>query len=224
LQVGNVALERTVWRRPEDITQDPVAIDFVATSDSPADLAGQMVAAIAAGTLALDKARRLPQSEAESNLASAHRLYTSVMLAPESYQTVANISGSPLAQMYPSNSYLDDLFWAATWLLRATNEGFRPGNASYYYAAARTTFELAFAERDSMAVSADYVNNVALVHAATVTKDWAFHAAAQSWIWDWICSGEVRRLALGRLRMSGLLACVHSIHAVVTIASGVRRT
>ena len=114
------------------------------------------------------------------------------------YSAAANVSGTPLTQSYPSNSYLDDLFWAATWMLRASNEGLRPYNASYYYSAARTTFELAFADRDNMAVSADYVNNVALVHAATITKDWSFHSAAQSWVWDWICSGEVTYTTFGR--------------------------
>jgi hypothetical protein len=110
----------------------------------------------------------------------------------------ANTSSDPLFQSYPTNSYLDDLFWASTWLLRANQYGYRKANSSYYYSAARTTFELAFAERDSMAVSVDYLNNVALVHAATITRDWAFHSAAQSWIWDWICSGDVKYTTFGR--------------------------
>jgi hypothetical protein len=29
-------------------------------------------------------------------------------------------------------------------------------------------------------------------------QDWAFHTAAQSWIWDWICSGEVHYTTYGR--------------------------
>lgn len=111
---------------------------------------------------------------------------------------VANHTSEPLFESYPTNSYLDDLFWASTWLLRATMDDFRTANASYYYTAARTTFELAFAERDSMAVSPDYMNNVALIHAASITKDWSFHAAAQSWIWDWICSGDVKYTTFGR--------------------------
>ena len=197
MQVGDVAFERTVWRRPEDITSDP-AVKYVAASGAPADLAGQMAAGIAASALALHAAGQLRGSDADAALYQAHRLFTSVMLAPQTYTALANVSGSPLTDSYPSNSYLDDLFWAATWLLRASSAGFRPANASYYYSAARTTFELAFAEHDSMAVSADYVNNVALVHAASFTKDWAFHAAAQSWVWDWICSGEVTYTTFGR--------------------------
>jgi hypothetical protein len=53
-----------------------------------------------------------------------------------------------------------------------------------------------------MAVSLDYLNNVALVHAAVVTRDWSIHSAAQSWIWDWICSGSVRYTTFGRAHHS----------------------
>jgi hypothetical protein len=29
-------------------------------------------------------------------------------------------------------------------------------------------------------------------------QDWSFHTAAQSWIWDWICSGDVTYTTFGR--------------------------
>jgi Glycosyl hydrolase family 9 len=132
----------------------------------------QVVAGMAAGALALRRYDALAVGEVEATLRDAHRLLTSVMLTPSAYTSNANVTDEPIAQMYPSNSYIDDLFWASTWLLRATQapDHFRPGNASYYYAATRTTFELTFAERDSMAVSPDYMNNVALIHAASITK------------------------------------------------------
>jgi hypothetical protein len=31
-----------------------------------------------------------------------------------------------------------------------------------------------------------------------IVQDWSFHTAAQSWIWDWICSGEVKYSTYGR--------------------------
>ena len=49
-----------------------------------------------------------------------------------------------------------------------------------------------------MTVSADHVTNIAAVHAASLTKDWGFHTAAQSWIWDWQCSGGVTYTTFGR--------------------------
>ena len=48
---------------------------------------------------------------------------------------MGNVSADPLFQSYPSNSFLDDLFWASTWLLRSTMSNFRAANASYYYTA-----------------------------------------------------------------------------------------
>jgi hypothetical protein len=201
MQVGDVMVERTVWRRPEDIPPEQISIRYVTAADAPGDLAGQMVAGLVAGTLALASQRDaslISDQQITTNLYYAHRLFTSVMRAPKLYSMATNTSSDPLFQSYPTNSYIDDLFWASTWLLRANNEGYRSANASYYYSAARTTFELAFAERDSMAVSPDYLNNVALVHAATITRDWGFHSAAQSWIWDWICSGDVKYTTFGR--------------------------
>jgi hypothetical protein len=129
-----------------------------------------MAAAIASGSLALQRHDALLRSVVEENLALAHRMFTSVMLSPSVYTQSANVSGTTLADSYPSTSCLDDLFWASTWLLRASIAGYRVDNASYYYSAARATFELAYAERDSVAASADYINNVAVVHAASITK------------------------------------------------------
>ena len=81
--MGDVRVERTVWRRPEDITRDDPTIKFIAMSESPADVAGQMVAGIVAGTLALRAHQSLPDEEVAANLRSAHRLFSSVMFAPQ---------------------------------------------------------------------------------------------------------------------------------------------
>ena len=176
----------------------------VTGTSSPADLASQIVAGVVSGTLALYKFDRIEDPLAEQNIALSHRLFQSALYSPTLYTNAENITSLPVGDHYPSNSYLDDLFWASTWLLRASLDdygGFPNKNSThlaFYYAACRTTFELAYAERDSMAVSLDYLNNVALVHAAVITKDWSFHSAAQSWIWDWICSGAVRYTVFGR--------------------------
>ena len=168
-QVGDVAVERTLWRRPEDITAKQ-EIDYVRASDSPADLAGQMVAALAGGAVAMFRHGAAEVPLVDTYLKRAHRLLSSVMLSPAPYQMASNFTANALAAMYPSNTYLDDLMWGASWMLRATQNGFRSENASYYYAATRTTFELGFAQRDNMAVSGDWIANTALIHAASITQ------------------------------------------------------
>ena len=36
------------------------------------------------------------------------------------------------------------------------------------------------------------MNNIAMTHAATISRDLKYHLTAQSFIWDWICDDEVR--------------------------------
>lgn len=48
-----------------------------------------------------------------------------------------------------------------------------------------------YSDLDVPGVGWDYVNNLAVTHAATITRDIRFHLAAQSFIWDWICDDEV---------------------------------
>lgn len=52
------------------------------------------------------------------------------------------------------------------------------------------TMALSYDELDIPAVSANYMNNVALVHAATVDKSLQFHDAAQAFFWDILCNGK----------------------------------
>jgi hypothetical protein len=80
-----------VWRRPEDIPPEQVSIRYVTAADAPGDLAGQMVAGLVAGTLALVSQRDpglISEQQASKNLYYAHRLFTSVMLAPKLYSQV----------------------------------------------------------------------------------------------------------------------------------------
>lgn len=189
-----------MWRRPEDV-REKQPVWYLLAEDSPADLAAQITAGIVSGTLALYKNQQMGVLQASTNVNKAHRLFRSSLLAPTIYTSAANVTSTPIAWHYPSNSYLDDLFWASTWMLRASQQeygAFREYNSTYYYTATRMIMDLSFAERDNMEVSSGYLNNVALVHAATITKDWQFHSAAQSWIWDWICSGDVTYTTFGR--------------------------
>ena len=138
-QVGDVTLQRSQWLRPEDYSVPPGSkppISYLRISDgAPADVGGQMAAAIAAATLALHRAdaHAMPEHIAANNLRLAHRLFTSVMVSPTTYTESGNVTGTAITDSYPSGSYFDDLFWAATWLLRASQAGLRAANETYYY-------------------------------------------------------------------------------------------
>lgn len=216
-QVGSIETERTRWRRPEDISSTQ-PIGTVRLGDGASDLAGQMSAAMVAGSLALSAYGIADAAAAGVTIDRAHRLFEASLFEPEVYAEAANITLLALNDHYPTNSFADDLFWASTWFLRASQAGFRDFNKTYYYTAMRVTFELSYGERDSMAVTPDYMNNAAVVHAASVTRDWSFHSAAQSFFWDWICSGDVKYTTFGRSFHPEAPAMGHSAMAAALAA------
>lgn len=69
------------------------------------------------------------------------------MFSPGLYQEAFNgtIAELGIKETYPSNSFFGDLFWASTWLFRASAAGFRTANTTYYEQAMSTTMELACA-------------------------------------------------------------------------------
>jgi hypothetical protein len=85
-------------------------------------------------------------------------------------------------------------------MYRAARTGHLPrGSAPTYLADMRAARAAAAAEQDASFVSADYVLAAGVVHAAmsTTTSEW--HAGAQSFVWDWVCSaGTAEYTALGR--------------------------
>jgi hypothetical protein len=62
----------------------------------------------------------------------------------------------------------------------------------------RDSYESSVAEEDTSTVDLDYVLHVGVVHAAVITFTWDFQAAAQSFVYDWICSGNVEYTRFGR--------------------------
>ena len=83
---------------------------------------------------------------------------------------------------------------------------FRAGNNKYYNAALtqraiyqmQLSWQLATAEHDTNIVNQHYFLNAAIVHSAILASNADFHAAAQSFVWDWICSGGVEYTTFGR--------------------------
>jgi hypothetical protein len=75
-------------------------------------------------------------------------------------------------------------------------------------------------ELDAPGVAPNYVYNVAVVHAATLTRDYTFHTTARSLFWDWLCDRDlVARTPAGRFRdpalpLLGSTAAVASLAAV----------
>ena len=185
--VGSIYEERQYWHRPEDLTTRQL-MSTVAGSRRPADLMAQISAGMAAGSLALAswKAEEYPASAARVDV--AHAIFQTAMYAPGPYQAVI-ANESYIEDYYPSQSYFDDLFWASTWLYRASLSGFRTYNETYYLEAMKLLMGVAYSERDDLAVTPDYLNNMAAIHAASISDGPAFHATAQSFIWDWMCSG-----------------------------------
>lgn len=129
----------------------------------------------------------------------AHRLFRSAVYSPGLYTDAFNGSETGLEALYPSFAFGDDLFWASTWLYRATLNNIRSANVSYYQEAMSVTMDLAYLDLDIPGVSWDYVNNMALVHAATISGSSKFHEPAQSFVWDWVCdSDQVKYTRNGR--------------------------
>jgi hypothetical protein len=62
----------------------------------------------------------------------------------------------------------------------------------------KSAFYKAKAEEDTFIVDHDYVLNLGLIHAATITFEPDIHDAAQTFVWDWICSGHADQTNLGR--------------------------
>jgi hypothetical protein len=90
----------------------------------------------------------------------------------------------------------------ATWMYRAANAAYLPGNnaasAARYLAHMTRARDAALAEEDSNSVSLDYMLNAGIVHAALNTETWDWHSRAQSFVWDWVCSGDVEYTTFGR--------------------------
>lgn len=64
--------------------------------------------------------------------------------------------------------------------------------------AAQDAYYNAIGEEDTFIVDQDYVLNIGLVHAAINTFSYEFHEPAQTFVWDWICSGHAKSTPLGR--------------------------
>lgn len=194
-QIGNIQEERQLWRRPEDIleVQELLSVNL---DDSPSDLIANIVATLVSGNLALVSVQAISHDVAKEVIDSAHDMFRDAMFSPGSFQDSDNVTD--IKYHYPSSSYFDDLFWASTWLYRASQNGFREFDAPFYRDAMRILKGTAYNERDDLATTPDYLNNAAAVHAAILTDDPEFHSVAQSFLWDWICSGEAKYNKYGR--------------------------
>lgn len=69
------------------------------------------------------------------------------MFSPGLYQEGFNGSAASagIEELYPTARYGDDLFWASTWMYRASTAGFRTFNQTYYQDAMSVTMSLSCA-------------------------------------------------------------------------------
>jgi hypothetical protein len=90
----------------------------------------------------------------------------------------------------------------ASWLFRAgTSRYFTDVPTRAAQSVMRSSWSDAIAEYDSMNINQHDFLNAALVHSAIGVPDQSdadLHAAAQSFVWDWICSGDVEYTTFGR--------------------------
>jgi endoglucanase len=179
---GDLPEQAATWKR-----SDPGSSGPLRSLPLAADTVGQAIAAIAASALALEAYANVDRSAAFSRAEALFEQYAPAgPVAPyPAVNGTADVGGS---------SGVDDLFWAATWVYRGANDSAR----AYYFGAMSALMDRAYADLDVMDTSSAYFSNAAVVHAAVMGSDYKFHAAAQSFLWDWTCSGQVRNTLLGR--------------------------
>lgn len=111
-QVGNYTLDHAWWGRPEDMA-DLSRPSFAVEPSKPggADLLASAAAALAASAVAMSRTNK---QFAGLAMSEAIQLYNLAKRFPGTY-----ITAIPTEGRYWSDSYYDDMAWAACWLYRA---------------------------------------------------------------------------------------------------------
>jgi hypothetical protein len=87
----------------------------------------------------------------------------------------------------------------SSWMYRAAKENFgQLTGQEKYFEEMKNAYYNAIGEEDTFIVDLDYVLNIGLIHAATLTYSYELHEPAQTFVWDWICSGHADQTPLGR--------------------------
>ncbi|CAL9193716.1 unnamed protein product [Musa hybrid cultivar] len=146
------------WQRPEDMTYPrPV---FKCKS-STSDLAGEIIAALAAASLVFD------QEDANYSTRLAQTSQTLYEFATKNHikgtYSEDKDCGVQAANLYNSSSYKDELVWGATWLFLAT------GNFTYL-SYATENFEAAVEEALPSDTGVFYWNNKVAANAVLLTR------------------------------------------------------
>ncbi|KAK9806714.1 hypothetical protein WJX72_000352 [[Myrmecia] bisecta] len=123
VQVGLSTLDHSFWGRPEDMTMPRPAFAIDASQPS-SDLLGAVAAALAASALVF---RRSDAEYAGLLLSEGQSLFSWATASEGKY------TGHVPDKKYPSNSYLDDLTLAATWLYFASAEHTYLQQANMYW-------------------------------------------------------------------------------------------
>ncbi|KAJ4891709.1 Endoglucanase 12 [Raphanus sativus] len=113
-QVGDGVSDHACWMRPEDMTT-PRPSYRIDAQHPGSDLAAETAAAMAAASLAF---AAYDVSYAGKLLGHAKDLFTFAKAYPGLYQNSITNAGA----FYASSGYDDELFWAAAWLHRATDD------------------------------------------------------------------------------------------------------
>ena len=112
-QVGNSAMDHSVWTRPEDSTVSRPA--YKVTRDKPgSDLVAETAAALASAAFLLERDIKY----SDELVKHSKELYKFAKEYPGKYDK----SIKDAHDNYPSTDYKDELVWAAVWLYLATEE------------------------------------------------------------------------------------------------------
>ncbi|CAG2180693.1 unnamed protein product, partial [Oppiella nova] len=116
-QVGNGNDDHAVWGRPEDWPKTKVRPAYKVTeAHGGSDLVGETSAALAAASIAFAKS---DPTYSATLLTHAKSLYTFA----DKHRSTYTAEITDAANFYKSwSGFGDELAWAATWLLRATND------------------------------------------------------------------------------------------------------
>ena len=211
-QVGNLTVDKQHWTRPEDMdrkTHKRPAY-YVTTYNGTSDLAGQVVAALAATSTAFAD---VDPKYADKLMTTALRLYGAATrhtgrytkpfvykcAPPDPTAGLASPSrtkckppdrifnGAAVAQ-YNSTSYRDDLAWAAAWMYKATKDRAYLDDAYKWYVA-HGNEEGQLDQR--LLVDWDNVAWPTTLLLAQLTDDANFHTRFQDFLSRWICTSSV---------------------------------
>lgn len=185
-QVGNYTLDHSYWGRPEDMNMTRMAYPVDATRPG-----SDVLAAASAALAATAAAMGVNGNRQYAGLAmkEAIDLYNLAKKYPGSYS-----KSIPTEGHYWSDSFYDDLAWAACWLYKA-------GGAVEYLKDCETFYALHF-KFEPQAANTPYFSQDHIIYGvdvllATITRKAQYVNRVERWLMGWMTGSKVLYTPLG---------------------------